>query len=65
MPNVIVVGAKTYNEQERNLAYVAATRAKQRLYWCKALPNIRGKKRGTFKKNFKEQVRDDPDMIAF
>lgn len=32
--NVIVVGAKTYNEEERRIAYVAATRAENALYWC-------------------------------
>ena len=35
--NVIVVGAKTYNEEERRLAYVAATRAENNLYWCPAM----------------------------
>lgn len=32
--NVIVIGAKKYNEEERKIAYVAATRAKNTLYWC-------------------------------
>ena len=35
--NVIVTGAKTYNEEERKIAYVAATRAKNALYWCPAI----------------------------
>ena len=34
IPNVIVVGARMYNEEERKIAYVAATRAEQALYWC-------------------------------
>lgn len=33
---VAVVGAKYYNEEERCIAYVAATRAKDLLVWCKA-----------------------------
>ena len=36
--SVIVVGAKTFNEEERKVAYVAATRAENTLYWCPALP---------------------------
>lgn len=30
---VIVSGARTYNNEEKNISYVAATRAKERLYW--------------------------------
>lgn len=41
--NVIVVGARIYNEEERKIAYVAATRAKDALYWCPSL----GKKKKT------------------
>ena len=33
-PNVIVVGARTYNEEERLVAFVAATRAEEQLFWC-------------------------------
>lgn len=40
---VIVVGAKTFNEEERKIAYVAATRAEQYLYWCPSICG-RGKK---------------------
>lgn len=32
--NVIVTGARLYNEEERKIAYVAATRAENALYWC-------------------------------
>lgn len=35
--NVIVVGARFYNEEERKIAYVAATRAEQSLYWCPSI----------------------------
>lgn len=32
--NVIVTGARIYNAEERRIAYVAATRAENSLYWC-------------------------------
>lgn len=32
--NVIVTGIATYNREERRIAYVAATRAENALYWC-------------------------------
>jgi DNA helicase-2/ATP-dependent DNA helicase PcrA len=35
---VAVVGAKYFNEEERCIAYVAATRAKDLLVWCKPKP---------------------------
>lgn len=38
--NVIVIGAKFYNVEERCVSYVAATRARNRLIWTKA-PNKR------------------------
>ena len=42
--NVIVVGAKTYCEEERKIAYVAATRAENSLYWCHSIaPRKNGK----------------------
>lgn len=41
--NVIVTGARLYNEEERKIAYVAATRAENALYWC---PTIAKKNRG-------------------
>lgn len=31
--NVIVIGARTYNDEEKRIAYVAATRAKETLIW--------------------------------
>jgi superfamily I DNA/RNA helicase len=33
--NVIVIGAKFYNLEERCISYVAATRARNALYWTK------------------------------
>lgn len=35
--NVIVTGARLYNEEERKISYVAATRAENALYWCSAI----------------------------
>lgn len=40
---VIVMGAKTFNEEERKISYVAATRAEQALYCCPSICK-RGKK---------------------
>ena len=34
---VIVVGGKTFREDERKISYVAATRAEEELYWCPSL----------------------------
>ena len=42
--NVIVVGAKFFNIEEKCISYVAATRARNNLYWTKA-PN---KKKSTY-----------------
>lgn len=43
-PNVIAVGAKTYNSEERRIAYVAATRAETNLYWCPTITKAEGRK---------------------
>lgn len=48
--NVIVTGAKLYNEEERRIAYVAATRAQNTLYWCPSICG-RGKKNRPFNRN--------------
>ena len=32
--NVIVIGCRTYCDEERRICYVAATRAENNLYWC-------------------------------
>lgn len=52
--SVIVTGAKKFNEEERKVAYVAATRAEQNLYWT---PSICG--RG---KKYRPANRDSADM---
>jgi DNA helicase-2/ATP-dependent DNA helicase PcrA len=41
--NVIVLGFNTYNEEERRVAYVAATRAKENLIWMDSPPKKRKK----------------------
>lgn len=48
--NVIVSGARLYNEEERNIAYVAATRAQNALYWCPSICG-RGKKNRPFNRD--------------
>lgn len=42
--NVIVIGTRNYNEEERRISYVAATRAKDNLFWLIAKPIRRRKK---------------------
>lgn len=45
--NVIVIGANQWNDDENRLCYVAATRARKNLYWCKKIntnKNTYGKK---------------------
>lgn len=37
--NVVAMGMKYYNNSERNVNYVAATRAKEKLYWVTEKPN--------------------------
>lgn len=46
--NVIVVGMRFYNAEERNVGYVAATRAKRRLYWLSPPPFQKRKKSNYF-----------------
>lgn len=53
--NVIVIGARMYNEEERKIAYVAATRAENSLYWC---PTIA-------KRNVKKNPKNNAKMIEF
>ena len=47
--NVIVLGAGLYSPEERKVSYVAATRAKEKLYWC----NVKKKKKKT---NYKSRI---------
>ena len=36
--NVIVIGARAYNDEEKRICYVAATRAKETLIWMTSKP---------------------------
>jgi superfamily I DNA/RNA helicase len=45
--HVVVMGAKTFNQEERRICYVAATRAMKSLYWCPTIRTYKGKARGT------------------
>ena len=36
--NVVVIGAKKFNSEEKRICYVAATRARERLYWMTENP---------------------------
>ena len=40
----IAIGAKTYNSEERRIAYVAATRAETNLYWCPTISKAEGRR---------------------
>lgn len=44
--HVVVTGGKTFNEEERRICYVAATRAMKSLYWCPSIAPYRGKAKG-------------------
>lgn len=44
-PHVVTIGTKMWNEEERRIAYVAATRAMESLYWCPTIKSYRGKAR--------------------
>ena len=46
-PYVIVIGCKSFSEEERRICYVAATRAEQSLYWCPTIRTYRGKAKGS------------------
>lgn len=48
--NVIVTGARLYCEEERKIAYVAATRAENALYWCPSIAKRHKKGEGLNKK---------------
>ena len=45
-PYVVTIGAKTFNQEERRICYVAATRAMKSLYWCPTIRTYRGKAKG-------------------
>lgn len=65
--NVIVTGARFYCEEERRIAYVAATRAENILYWCPSFSKKHKKGRGMNKKSeagrFAEKTQQE--MITF
>lgn len=65
--NVIVVGALTYTETERKLAYVAATRAMNCLYWCPKIPAQVAKRFAPKEeeKSLESIVERDSQMIMF
>lgn len=44
--NVVAVGMKTFNLDERRICYVAATRAMKSLYWCPSIRQYKGKAKG-------------------
>lgn len=46
-PNVVVVGTAVYSEEERRICYVAATRAKEALYWCPTIKTTKGKSKNS------------------
>ncbi len=64
--NVIVVGAKTYNLNERKLAYVAATRAENALYWCPSLINRKVRKNKESRAGYrKDRIGEKSQLITF
>lgn len=58
--SVIVIGAKTFNLDERKIAYVAATRAMRNLYWCPTIV-----KRGQAYKKRTAFNQLDNEMVEF
>lgn len=65
--NVIVTGMLAYNEEERKIAYVAATRAKNSLYWCPKIPAAVAKRYETKADmvSFLRPEEKDSDVIMF
>lgn len=53
--NVIVIGARTYNIDERKIAYVAATRAENALYWCPSIAKGRAKRKSKWERGTDER----------
>lgn len=45
-PYVVTIGAKVFNQEERRICYVAATRAMKSLYWCPTIRTYKGKAKG-------------------
>ena len=65
--NVIVTGARLYNEEERKVAYVAATRAENKLYWCPSVIRKQKKGQGMNRKAEAGRIfeKSTQDMIMF
>lgn len=65
--NVIVTGARLYNEEERRIAYVGATRAENALYWCPSFSRKHKKGRGMNKKGEAGRIfeKTSQDMVMF
>jgi len=65
--NVIVTGARLYNEEERKVAYVAATRAENNLYWCPSFIRKHKKGQGMNRKAEAGRIfeKSTQDMIMF
>ena len=57
-PNVVVVGMRTYNDEENRISYVAVTRAENNLYIC---PSIAKRRRGA---GTAQTVKTTQNMIA-
>lgn len=62
-PHVVIIGGKVFNQEERRICYVAATRAMESLYWCPSNRTYKGKAKGknhlagnVFKKTFKNSI---------
>lgn len=64
-PNVIMTGFRTYNEEERKVAYVAATRAENVLYICPSIPHKRGKKAAKAETTHSIWTTTSNDLIEF
>lgn len=65
--NIIVMGAKMYNDEERRIAYVAATRAESSLYWCPSIVKRRkgGPSESETKRNKDVMKRFSKNMVNF
>lgn len=64
--NVVVIGAKVFSLEERKLAYVAATRAENQLYWCPSIVKGRARRRGENRAKFKrDRLGEDDQLIEF
>lgn len=51
-PNVVVIGTRTWDDEEFRISYVAATRASKKLIWCPAIQFEKKKKPTKIRKGF-------------